>query len=91
MKKVNEVINKKQRPLKVMQYGEGNFLRAFVEQMIDLANEKECFDGSVVLVKPIEFGNLDLFKAQDNTYTVILRGKANGETVNEKKSDYLCK
>lgn len=85
MKKVNEGINKKQRPLKVMQYGEGNFLRAFVEQMIDVANEKGCFDGSVALVKPITFGNLDRFKAQDNIYTVILRGKANGETVNEKR------
>ena len=85
MKKVNDGINKQQRPLKVVQYGEGNFLRAFVEQMIDVANEKGCFDGSVALVKPIAFGNLDRFKAQDNTYTVVLRGKANGETVNEKR------
>lgn len=85
MKKVNEGIVKKQRPLKVLQYGEGNFLRAFVEQMLDVANEKELFDGSVVLVKPIAFGNLDRFKAQDNVYTVVLRGKANGETVNEKR------
>lgn len=85
MKKVNDGINKQQRPLKVVQYGEGNFLRAFVEQMIDVANEKGCFNGSVALVKPIQFGNLDRFKAQDNTYTVVLRGKANGETVNEKR------
>lgn len=85
MKRVNEVINKKQRPLKVMQYGEGNFLRAFVEEMIDVANEKGIFDGSVALVKPITFGNLERFENQDNTYTVILRGKANGQTVNEKR------
>ena len=85
MKKVNEGIVKKERPLKVLQFGEGNFLRAFVEQMIDVANEKGCFDGSVALVKPITFGNLERFKAQDNVYTVILRGKANGETVNEKR------
>lgn len=85
MKKVNEVVNKSNRPLKVVQFGEGNFLRAFVEQMIDVANEKGCFDGSVALVKPIAFGNLERFEKQDNTYTVILRGKANGETVNEKR------
>lgn len=85
MKRVNDVINKKQRPLKVMQYGEGNFLRAFVEEMIDVANEKGVFDGSVALVKPITFGNLERFENQDNTYTVILRGKANGQTVNEKR------
>ena len=85
MKKVNECIEKQQRPLKVVQFGEGNFLRAFVEQMIDVANEKGCFDGSVALVKPITFGSLERFHAQDNTYTVVLRGKANGETVNESR------
>ena len=45
---------KKERPIKVLQFGEGNFLRAFVDYMIDIANEKGVFDGDVVLVKPIE-------------------------------------
>ncbi len=69
------------RPVKVLQFGEGNFLRAFVDYFIDIANEKTDFNGSVVLVKPIAFGNLDRFHDQDCRYTVILRGLENGEKV----------
>ncbi len=70
---------KKERPIKVLQFGEGNFLRAFVDYMIDIANEQGKFDGDIVLVKPIEFGNLDMFHAQDCQYTVCLRGMVDGE------------
>ena len=66
------------RPVKVLQFGEGNFLRAFVDYFIDIANEKTDFNGSVVLVKPISFGNLDRFHEQDCRYTVILRGLGRG-------------
>ena len=69
------------RPVKVLQFGEGNFLRAFVDYFIDIANEKTDFNGSVVLVKHIAFGNLDRFHQQDCRYTVILRGLENGERV----------
>lgn len=71
--------NRKERPVKVVQFGEGNFLRAFVDYMIDIANEKGTFDGDIVLIKPIEFGNLDNFHRQDCQYTVSLRGNVNGE------------
>lgn len=79
-----EVLNKamtgkKTRPIKVVQFGEGNFLRAFVDYMIDIANEQGKFDGDIVLIKPIEFGNLDSFHRQDCQYTVSLRGNVNGE------------
>lgn len=70
---------KKERPVKVVQFGEGNFLRAFVDYMIDIANEQGKFDGDIVLIKPIEFGNLDSFHAQDCQYTVSLRGIVDGE------------
>ena len=69
----------KKRPIKVLQFGEGNFLRAFVDYMFDICNEKGLFDGSIVLAKPIEFGNLEQFKKQDNIYTVSLRGRVDGE------------
>ncbi len=69
------------RPIRVMQYGEGNFLRAFADWMIDIANEKGAFNGGVAIVKPIPFGNLDAFEAQECAYTVLLRGKQGGETV----------
>ena len=70
---------KKERPIKVVQFGEGNFLRGFVDYMIDIANEQGKFDGDIVLIKPIEFGNLDMFHKQDCQYTVSLRGNVNGE------------
>ena len=79
-----EQINKKMtgkvdRPIKVLQFGEGNFLRAFVDYMIDIANENGEFNGDIVLVKPIEFGNLDRFHKQECQYTVQLRGIVDGE------------
>lgn len=79
-----ELLNKQktgktERPVKVLQFGEGNFLRAFVDYMIDIANEQGKFDGDIVLVKPIEFGNLDRFHDQESQYTVQLRGIVDGE------------
>ena len=70
-----EVLNKNMtnpvnRPVKVVQFGEGNFLRGFVDYMIDIANEQGKIDGSIVLIKPIEFGNLENFHKQDCQYTV---------------------
>ncbi len=68
------------RPVKVIQFGEGNFLRAFADYMIDIANEKTDFNGSIVLVKPINIGTLfPAFKEQDMRYTVMLRGLVDGK------------
>ncbi len=86
MKTVNDVKSRtSENPIRVIQYGEGNFLRAFVDYMIDVANEKGVFGGDVAVVKPIEFGNLDRFDAQDNVYTVNLRGKENGQVINDSR------
>jgi len=79
------MIQKTERPIKVIQFGEGNFLRAFVDYMIDVANEAGVFDGSIAIVKPISFGSLEMFDKQDNLYTVVLRGKENGQTVNDSR------
>ena len=73
------------RPVKVLQFGEGNFLRAFVDYFIDIANEKTGFNGSVVLVKPITFGSLSMFHEQDCRYTVMLRGLVDGEAVEQSR------
>jgi tagaturonate reductase len=72
-------VRKDARPIKVMQYGEGNFLRGFVDYMLDIANEQKVFNGDIVLVKPIEFGSLDIFRKQDYLYTVSLRGRVDGK------------
>lgn len=83
MKRLNASMKQKeQRPVRILQYGEGNFLRAFVDYMVDVANEKGVFNGDIVIVKPISFGSTEPFQEQDNRYTVVLRGKENGKTVN---------
>ena len=75
-----------QRPVKVLQYGEGNFLRAFVDYFMDIANEKTGFNGSVVLVKPIAMGTLfPAFREQDMRYTVMLRGLQDGKAVEQSR------
>ena len=76
-----DMLKAPERPVRVLQFGEGNFLRAFVDYMIDIANEKADFNGNVVLVKPISFGNLDAFHQQDCRYTVLLRGLVDGKPV----------
>lgn len=68
------------RPVKVLQFGEGNFLRAFVNHTIQVLNEEADFNGNVAVVQPIEFGMVDMLEAQDGLYHTILQGIQNGET-----------
>lgn len=82
---IKGIAEKNELPIKILQFGEGNFLRAFVDWMIDIANEKGAFDGDIAIVKPISFGSLDAFKEQNNLYTVLLRGKENGKVVNDSR------
>ena len=72
-------------PEKVLQFGEGGFLRAFVDYFFDLANEKHGFGGKVALVQPIAQGLTDMINEQEGLYTLYLRGFQNGETVNDKR------
>ncbi len=70
------------RPIKVLQIGDGNFLRAFVDWMIDVANEKATFGGGVAIAQPLPQGVAALLEKQDNLYTVLLRGRVDGrETI----------
>ena len=69
-------------PLRVLQFGEGNFLRAFADWMIDKANEAGAFAGSIAVVKPRP-GSLAAFRAQGNRYTVVARGLREGRAVRE--------
>ena len=80
-----EMFAKKQRDIKVLQFGEGNFLRAFADYMIDIMNERGTFDGNIAIVKPIEFGSLEQFGKQDCNYTVLLRGKSDEGEYIEKR------
>ena len=66
--------------IKVMQYGEGNFLRTFVDAYFHTLNE-EGGDYGVYIVKPITFGTLERFEKQNNLYNIVLRGVAEGKPV----------
>ncbi|HYL82052.1 MAG TPA: tagaturonate reductase [Candidatus Acidoferrum sp.] len=72
-------------PVKVLQFGEGNFLRAFVDWMIGRMNTRGLFNGSVVVVQPIPHGMVDTINAQDGLYTVLLRGIQGGRPVEERE------
>ena len=65
---------KTQRPERVIQFGEGGFLRGFVDWMLHKVNQKSDFNGSVVVVQPIEMGMCDMLSAQDCLYTHLIRG-----------------
>ena len=69
-------------PEKVIQFGEGNFLRAFVDWIIWNMDQKTDFNGSVVVVQPIEKGMADMLNGQDCLYHVNLQGRENGKPVN---------
>ncbi|MBE5996111.1 MAG: tagaturonate reductase [Lachnospiraceae bacterium] len=72
-------------PEKVMQFGEGNFLRAFVDYWFDMANEKVGWNGKAVLVQPIAMGLTKLINAQEGLYTLYLRGSEKGEKIDDKR------
>ena len=72
-------------PEKVMQFGEGNFLRAFVDAFFDIANEKSGYNGKIVLVQPIAQGLSDIINAQQGLYTLYLRGSEKGVKIDNKR------
>ena len=72
-------------PEKVMQFGEGNFLRAFVDYFFDIANEKAGWNGKAALVQPIAMGLTELINRQEGLYTLYLRGRENGQKVDDKR------
>lgn len=71
-------------PLKVMQFGGGNFLRAFVDLMVHIMNEKTDFNGGVAIIKPTNQGDYAALKSQGGLFYVVLDGVVNGALVSEK-------
>jgi tagaturonate reductase len=72
-------------PEKVLQFGEGNFLRGFADYFIDQLNEKENFNGKVVVVQPIATGLANTINEQDGLYQLYLRGNEGGKKVNRRR------
>ncbi len=67
----------------VMQFGEGGFLRGFVDYFFKKLNDKGLYDGKIVVVQPIERGMVDMLNAQNCEYNLFLRGIDKGKIVNE--------
>ena len=68
---------------KVLQFGEGNFLRGFVDWMIDRLNQETGWNGGVAVVQPLPNGLIPMINEQDGLYTLYLRGLQNGKPVEE--------
>lgn len=68
---------------KFLQFGEGNFLRGFVDWMIDRLNKETDFNGGVVVVQPLAQGLIPMINEQDGLYTLYLRGLQEGKKVEE--------
>ena len=73
---------------KIIQFGEGGFLRGFVDWMLQIVNETTDFEGKVVVVQPIEKGMCDMLSAQNCKYTHICRGS---EGVDTRKIDVISR
>ncbi len=88
MEQLNKKIHSKpERKIKIMQFGEGNFLRAFVEWILQDLNDKGAISADVVVVQPMPLGRVKDIAAQDGLYTLRLEGIDKGERV--KKSEII--
>lgn len=77
--------NKTIRPERIIQFGEGGFLRGFVDWILQITNEKTDFNGSVVVVQPIENGLCSVLESQNCVYTHVMRGLEGGKPKTYKK------
>jgi 3-hydroxyisobutyrate dehydrogenase len=81
--KINEVNKKEPKKVKVMQFGEGNFLRTFVDLYLDALNKEGDFNYEVTIVKSVPFGSIEQLKKQKCKYHIVLRGRSNGKDVED--------
>ncbi len=77
----SKLVKKVKHPVKIMQFGEGNFLRAFIDWIVDSMNKKADFNAGVVVVQPMPFGRVKELASADGLYTLYLQGINNGQTV----------
>ena len=79
-----EILGKEAKfPIKVVQFGEGNFLRAFVDYAFQVLNKKVDFNAGVAVIQPLEGGLVHMLNDQDGLYTLFLNGIKKGEKIQE--------
>lgn len=80
MENINsKTVNKVKHPVRIMQFGEGNFLRAFIDWIVDSMNKKANFNTGVVVVQPMPFGRVKELSEADGLYTLYLQGLQDGK------------
>jgi len=72
-------------PERVLQFGEGVFLRGFVDWMIDRMNRAGVFNGRVVVVQPLAQGTVEQLNKQNGFYTLLLGGVRNAEVIESRQ------
>ena len=77
------VSNLKNNPIKVLQFGSGNFLRGFADWIIDVMNEKGVFQGDVEIVQSVSSSKENHIQLQDGLYHVATRGLVNDQVFDE--------
>lgn len=68
-------------PPRILQFGGGNFLRAFFDWMVEVMNDKTSYHGGVIVVKPTPGGAYPDWQAQDGLFFVGQRGFEAGAVV----------
>ncbi len=76
---------KSERPIKILQFGEGNFLRAFVDWILQNLNDSGVINSDVAVVQPMPTGRVKDLEKQDGLYTLCLEGIDKGQKVQDKK------
>src|SRR6056300_951068 len=91
IKENNKILNRENlnltqtSPIKVIQFGEGNFLRAFVEYAFQKLNQEADFNAGIAVVQPIDRGMVNMLNDQDGLYTLFLKGVQKGEEIQHKE------
>jgi len=84
-----EKLNRKNRgleqlnPIKVVQFGEGNFLRAFVDYAFQRLNNEVDFNAGIAMVQPLAGGMVNMINDQDGLYTLFMNGIKKGEKIQD--------
>ena len=73
-------------PIKVVQFGEGNFLRAFVDYVIDKLNKEANFNAGVAVIQPLAGGLVEMLNEQDGLYNLFMKGVKQGEEIQQQRT-----
>lgn len=74
-----DIVTAPTRPIRIIQFGEGNFLRAFLDWQVQQMNNAGLFNGSIAVVQPLATGRIADLETQDRLYTTLIEGIKDGE------------